>query len=335
MANILKHILTNIILGIPTRYENMVVFPVLSKELTKSNHLTLDAAMKENMIEFEELSEGSSVNCIRAKNMSNEMVLILDGEELIGAKQNRVINVSILIPGKTTLDIPVSCVEAGRYRYHHPYGRRQFSSKGGYAYHALRAASHKDVHASLRKCGTYETSQARVWKSIDDVGCGLGYRSATGAMSDLYDRTAGAWEKYLAKLSPIQGQTGVLVMINGNVAGMELFGKHDTLRQIFKKLIKGYAFSAMYVARHDQRYTFSTRTAVDFLNTLSLLETETRKSVGLGEDIRFEDNDLTGSALLFNQEPLHLCAFVSSPPSSTETSSGRSRSTRLYSRSRG
>jgi hypothetical protein len=40
---------------------------------------------------------------------------LLDGEELIGAKQNRALNLTILAPAKQVIVIPVSCVEAGRW----------------------------------------------------------------------------------------------------------------------------------------------------------------------------------------------------------------------------
>ena len=44
-------------------------------------------------------------------------VLFLEGEELVGAKQNRILNTSVLIAAHTKSKIPVSCVEAGRWGY--------------------------------------------------------------------------------------------------------------------------------------------------------------------------------------------------------------------------
>ena len=49
-------------------------------------------------------------------NPLDDNVLLYDGEELVGAKQNRILNVAVLAGAKTRLTIPVSCVEQGRWR---------------------------------------------------------------------------------------------------------------------------------------------------------------------------------------------------------------------------
>ena len=48
-------------------------------------------------------------------NPLDEAVLLYDGEELVGAKQNRILNVSVLVAAGAKLPIPVSCVEQGRW----------------------------------------------------------------------------------------------------------------------------------------------------------------------------------------------------------------------------
>jgi hypothetical protein len=62
-----------------------------------------------------EVSRGGSVPELKVVNKSDRMLLILDGEGLVGAKQNRIVNTTILIAGNTTTVIPVSCVEQGRW----------------------------------------------------------------------------------------------------------------------------------------------------------------------------------------------------------------------------
>jgi len=305
MCNILKDILQNITLGDPLLYKNMAVFPIISGELTDLNYLTLDEALEQEKITFEEVSEAGRINCIKAINKGPEMVLILDGEELVGAKQNRIINVSILVPGKTTLEIPVSCVECGRWSYR----GRDFRSKREHAFYRLRSDYYEDIQRSLKERGEYATDQGKVWNYIRAGARAHSVHSPTMAMSDVYEHTTHSWQEYVSSFRPIKGQTGFLVMLNGVVAGIELFGKSETLKKVFEKLMKSYAFSAMDASKPSQKYTFAKETAIEFIKAINSSEMETRPSIGLGEDIRFEEKDLIGAALVFEENPLHICAF--------------------------
>jgi len=54
-----------------------------------------------------------SVPDLLVDNRGDVRVLFLEGEELIGAKQNRILNTSVLVPAHSKIKIPVSCVEPG------------------------------------------------------------------------------------------------------------------------------------------------------------------------------------------------------------------------------
>jgi len=84
------------------------------QRLSDLDYLLLDEALREGLIEVGEVSKEGSVQNLKVTNKSLKMVLILDGEELVGARQNRVVNTIILVQAKYTLLIPVSCVEEGR-----------------------------------------------------------------------------------------------------------------------------------------------------------------------------------------------------------------------------
>src|SRR5690606_1658034 len=71
------------------------------------------------------VSEAGAVPHLRLLNRGAGQVFLLDGEELAGAKQNRILNLSLLVPGGTALDIPVSCVEQGRWSWRD--GKRGFA----------------------------------------------------------------------------------------------------------------------------------------------------------------------------------------------------------------
>ena len=67
-----------------------------------------------------EVSEQGDVPNLLFENLGDRKVLLVDGDELVGAKQNRIINTTILLGGKSSTVIPVSCVEQGRWSYDSP-----------------------------------------------------------------------------------------------------------------------------------------------------------------------------------------------------------------------
>jgi hypothetical protein len=79
--------------------------------------MTLDQGLVEGVVEITEVSEGGSVPTLQVHNHGTEMLLLFDGEELVGAKQNRVLNTSILVAAESSVLIPVSCVEQGRWAW--------------------------------------------------------------------------------------------------------------------------------------------------------------------------------------------------------------------------
>src|SRR5437763_1437962 len=103
--------------GTPVTFQNLTLFPLLRSCSTEApDYLLLEDAIALGLARVTELTDEGSVPELRFENDSDQSVLLLDGEELIGAKQNRVLNVTVLAPAKQSVVIPVSCVEAGRWR---------------------------------------------------------------------------------------------------------------------------------------------------------------------------------------------------------------------------
>ena len=110
MEGLLNQYLDQIKIGGKQVYKNLALFPLLSAQADSLDYLTLDEALKEGLVEVTEVSEGGHVPDLKVVNKSPRMVLILDGEELVGAKQNRIVNTTILVAAYSTLVIPVSGV---------------------------------------------------------------------------------------------------------------------------------------------------------------------------------------------------------------------------------
>ena len=48
-------------------------------------------------------------------------------------------------------------------------------------------------------------------------------------MSAIYEQQAGSVEDYARHFRPLEGQVGAVFLINGQVVGLDSFGKQDTL----------------------------------------------------------------------------------------------------------
>ena len=110
--------LASITLGPAVVIDNLTMFPLLRTGANPASleYSVLDEALAAGVAEITEVSEHGSVPELKFVNRGPKPVLLVDGEELLGAKQNRIVNLTILVAANSALTIPVSCVEAGRWR---------------------------------------------------------------------------------------------------------------------------------------------------------------------------------------------------------------------------
>src|SRR5262245_34952159 len=170
-------------LGPPTSLGDLTVIPLLTDAATRPSYLTLDEAIIGQVAEVAEVSEGGSVGSLRVTNKAERPVLILDGEELVGAKQNRIVNLTILVAANSTLEIPVTCGEAGRWGYR----SRTFSTSGRTHYSSARAMKLGQVTKSMTM-GSRRADQGAVWAHIAEKSARMHAVSDTEASSAMYER---------------------------------------------------------------------------------------------------------------------------------------------------
>jgi len=168
--------------GEAQHYKNMVIVPIISPEDGRFQYLTLGEALATGNIAVTEVSTGGSVPELMVVNRGNKPVLLIDGEELAGAKQNRVLNTSILIKEVSETKIPVSCTEQGRWSY----ASQAFSESGNVMAYKSRSKKTRSVQCSLEESGVHHSNQGEVWDGIAELQAKAGGSSATSAMSDIY-----------------------------------------------------------------------------------------------------------------------------------------------------
>lgn len=300
----LNELMIETLLGEAAVHANLTLFPLLGGERHAPLYLTLDQALADGRFRIEELTDAGSVPTLRAVNGGDRPVLLLDGEELVGAKQNRVLNLSILVPPGKTLEIPVSCVEQGRWGYDSP----TFGTSGAAHNASGRAARTRSVSESLRSRGEARSDQIEVWAGIAAKAERMGVDSPTLAMADLYQGHHARVEDYVKALAPVAGQRGALFAIDGVTIGLDLFDSSDTLAALLPKLVRSFALDAIETAGAEHPAAPS-EAAERFLGELRAAEGEVFPALGLGRDLRLTSPTLSGAALVLDGTLVHLCAF--------------------------
>jgi hypothetical protein len=229
-------------------------------------------------------------------------VLLVDGDELIGAKQNRVLNLSILVVGGKRLTIPVSCVEQGRWAYRSP----EFAAAKRTLFARARARKTQSVSHALRTHGERRANQSQVWADVAAKADGLCVWSASLAMSDIYVDRAAELDTYVHAFHSRPAQRGAVVAIGGNVVGVELFDSAAA----FSQYLEAYALDAIEREADELPAAASERDARAFLDLLWATHAERFKALGEGEDIRLTGQGIVGGALAAGGRLVHLAAFV-------------------------
>jgi hypothetical protein len=103
----------------------------------------------------------AEVPTVQVTNTSGSPVLLVEGETVTGGRQDRVLNVSVLVPAGATIDLPVSCVEQGRCNGGTTFGRSQML-----ATRRVRRAKTAGVSASIRQAGAKRSDQVQVWEAV-------------------------------------------------------------------------------------------------------------------------------------------------------------------------
>src|SRR5579862_4784893 len=117
MKDVVKRLLQVIQLGEPQVHKGITIVPLVAPTAGTFQYSALGEALSGGDLAITEVSNAGSVPELLVVNRANQPVLLIDGEELAGAKQNRVLNTSILLKETSETKIPVSCTEQGRWAY--------------------------------------------------------------------------------------------------------------------------------------------------------------------------------------------------------------------------
>lgn len=300
----IKTALDQITLGEPTTFRGLSVFPLLADLPAGKFYLTLDEAQAKQGLTITEVSEGGDVPELLLDNKLPLPVLLLDGEELVGAKQNRVLNLSVLAPAKSKIKIPVSCVERGRWSY----DSDDFKAADRAQFAGGRANKMQSVNLFMSDSGIARSDQGEVWNHIAEKSARMSVQSNTDAMSDIFENHQHTVDDYVASFKAQPEQSGALFAVNGKVTGFDLFDNPQTLGELLPKLLRSYALDA--IEQSASKNTFpEVLMAEGLIRAVCQAKAEVFKACGEGEDVRLNGASVIAGALVQDDRLIHLAAF--------------------------
>jgi len=265
---------------------------------------TLDEALEAHWIEVVESTEAGQVSRIKIINRSTQMVFLMAGEQLVGCKQNRVMNASIMVPPRAEMALPVTCVERGRWGY----SSSAFSSARTSSHYALRAMMTRQASQSYRFAGVPMSDQKKVWGEVSRKLGAMGSPSASDAMQDVYRNYDLKLRELEEKLPAPSDCNGAVFSIAGSIVGTDFFDNADTLRKLWPKLIRSCSIDALERPARNERST-SVHEISSWLEASASATQESFPSPGMGLDVRIEGKDVLGASLVIDDHPVHMELF--------------------------
>jgi hypothetical protein len=300
----IKKYLESLNFGELQHHKNMAVLPLLTAMNDSPPYLILKQALERHILVISEVSQEGRVPELKVTNKSDTPILLLDGEELAGAKQNRVLNTTILLEENSDTVIPVSCTEQRRWSY----TSREFSDSGTVMIPKIRKMKAQTVSDSLHESREYRSDQGTVWTSIDELSERTGVHSHTAAMRDVYEAKEKELDEYLNVFTCLPQQKGLLTFIDEEVVGFDFLSLDSAYALLHSKLVKSYAMEAL-LQKPPRSEKPKIEKAEEFLKEASRCKEKKYKSVGKGDDHRFEGKNLVGSALKVKKNVIHMAFF--------------------------
>lgn len=279
-------------IGDPLTRGSLALFPLFHERPPAPAYVS--GPRSTGLVEIHELEDGATVPELEIGNIGALPLLLVDGETLLGAKQNRIITTTTIVPASIAMPVSVTCVEAGRWGDEHDVERSPHLAPT-----LVRARNRAHVSASVADLGRPEPDQAGVWDEVAGYHRRHAVQSPTSSMEDVYTSTADRVAKLVGGSKPLEGQCGVAAAIDGRVVAVDVFDSPQTLADYWDALVAGYALDAeSRRAKHPRR-----RDVRRFLAAVAAID-----GVVTAERVHIAGDGVAATAALLDGTVVHLAA---------------------------
>jgi len=301
----LKTVLGQVRIGEALSDHGLTLFPLVWCEPQESPYVLLSRAIANGTAVVEEVSEHGSVPHLRVHNKALRPLLIPEGEILVGAKQNRVVNVTVLVEAKTAFTLPVSCVERGRWEYRSTTFNNTYAAPPG-----LRSKKLRSVLQQRREAGEAHSDQGQVWDEVDHCLADMRIASPTASLTDALTQASEHLDQFCPALQLPENTAGMVVGRDGRLVGLDLFDSPTTFRDIWPRLRAAYGLDGL--RKKTPGKPLSPELARAMLDEVSRHAQAGKTVLGLGDHVEVHRGGLIGAGLIFDSRLCHLAAFAGS-----------------------
>ena len=293
---------------------NITIVAIQTVSTIKQDILTLKKGLEMGIVIVEECNP-STVNKVKVTNNAVTPLILVDGDEITGAMQNRIINTTTLVPPKATIEVSVSCTEHGRWHYQEQdyWGlgekpvKNSFASSDYIANCRTRTAKHQAIYE-------HRDFQSEVWSSISDLESDISFKSKTSAMNDSYENLKSQQDDYLKHFTLQDEQCGLIAVVNNEIKGIEFFHTPAIYRQYHEKILRSYIIDEIADSRKGVENQPNDLEKIEnevrkVTEDISKSKFERSKGEGLGDNVRFSNKHGTGSALIYEDRIIHMPYF--------------------------
>lgn len=267
------------------------------------DYISSDKAIKSDFIIVKEVNNQGSVNNLLVLNTSPHYVFFMDGDVLVGAKQNRVLNTSVLLEPESKSNITVSCIEQGRWRHK----SEKFSKPDYIAPAMLRKQKNMNVNNNLKSGSSYYANQGDVWNSVNSYEARYDYKSNTSDLSELMEAKMADFDTFLKYFQCDNDANGLAMFSGDKVVSIEIFNRSDIYKEYFPKLIRATSMEIFYMDKEESK--MQKDDAADILkmemDRINNVRYNDFPGLAAGTERRYDSEEFSCHSLNYNDKQIH------------------------------
>lgn len=298
----------------PLQYENITVIPLLIDNPESPRYVSGKKALKNGTLVIEEIDSDGEVSRLRATNKGNKPVMLISGEGLKGAKQDRIVNVTVIIAVNATVDIPVSCVERGRWSYEDNKAEETKFKSSNIATQDIRFSIQSDINKDIvAGKESYESDQDLVWHKVSETAYDLCIDSETENLNEVYQANETDLDAIASEMKYVKNAIGMAIFSGRKKLSVDLFSQPGLMKDNWDDLIRSAVIEIKRTRKpkgKDKRSEkeFSTEITAFFDKVFSETS-EPEKNPGTGRYIVSRNNQLEAGTLVEGTKIAHLSGF--------------------------